>query len=91
MQHQEELFCQIGTFDIKQRSQVYQLGCKLTKQGITLVITCSNTHCRLWGSLRDEAVKRLLTNPAALQLKQLAHEAQSASVTPKNAGSDPVQ
>lgn len=71
MHFQNELFCQIGVFDISQRSQVYQRVSKLAQQGVMLVITCSEQHCRIWGSLREEAIKQLLTNSVNLQLNDL--------------------
>lgn len=71
MHFQNELFCQLGTVDIQQRSQLYQHACKITQQGIPLVITCTKTHCHLWGSLRDETIKRILLAPPGAPLQSL--------------------
>lgn len=68
MHFQNELFCQIGTFGVSERSRVYQAACKLAHQGTLLAITCSDTTCRVWGNLRDETVKQLLVNPSVLGL-----------------------
>lgn len=68
MNYQNELFCQIGSFDIQHKVQVYQLSCKLAYQGVNLVITHSETRCRLWGGLRHEMVQQFLMNPLNLNL-----------------------
>ncbi|EKQ70779.1 hypothetical protein OsccyDRAFT_1084 [Leptolyngbyaceae cyanobacterium JSC-12] len=74
MTYQNELFCQIGAFDADQRPQVYQTACKLAQHDVNLIVTCSKTTCRLWGSLRDEAVKRLLLTPSELWISTLTHK-----------------
>lgn len=66
MHYQNELFCQIATLDISQRSHAYQQACKLAQQGILIVITCSAQQCHMWGSLRNETVKQLLVDPNQL-------------------------
>lgn len=66
MHFQNELFCQLGTVDAAQRSHLYQQACKLAHQGIVLAISCSSNRCSLWGSLRDDVVKQLLTDPKHL-------------------------
>jgi len=85
MHFQNELFCQLGIVELAQRSQLYQRACKLTHQGVVLVITCSKTQCRIWGSLRDDTVKQLLVNPAQLQINGLIHhlsEDSPSSISP---------
>lgn len=72
MNHQNELFCQIGAFDAQHRSQVYKAACKLAQHKVSLVVTSSTTTCRLWGSLRDETVKKLLANPSEVQISILS-------------------
>ncbi len=72
MHFQNDLFCQIGTFDVRERSRIYQFACKLAQTGTLLAITCSETGCRLWGNLRDETVKQLLVNPAMIKIESLA-------------------
>jgi hypothetical protein len=64
---QNELFCRLGTVEVQQRSQLYQQACKLTQNGTVLAITCSSTHCHIWGSLRDETVKQMLIDPQVFQ------------------------
>lgn len=68
MSYQNELFCQIGVFDIQQKAQVYRLSCKLAHQGLNLVISYSKKQCRLWGGLRHDMVKQFLIDPLTLQL-----------------------
>lgn len=72
MHYQNELFCRIAVFDVQQRPQVYKTACKLAQQGIGLAVSCSQTSCCLWGNLRDEMVKKLLTSPPELQPDLLA-------------------
>lgn len=72
MHFQNDLFCQIGMFDIGERSRIYQIACKLAQTGTLLAITCSDTTCRLWGNLRDETVKQLLVNPSLLKIESFA-------------------
>ncbi|PZV12187.1 MAG: hypothetical protein DCF22_12960 [Leptolyngbya sp.] len=67
MYYQNELFCQLVVVEVHQRSQLYQLSCKFARNE-GLVVTCSKTGCRLWGSLRDDFVKELILNPSMLEL-----------------------
>ncbi len=71
MHFQHELFCQLGTVDLQQRSQLYQQACKLTQQGTVLIITCTKNHCHLWGSLRDETIKQTLLAPHVPPMRSL--------------------
>jgi hypothetical protein len=79
MHFQNELFCQIGVVDSSQRSQLYQHACKLSQHGLTLVLTCSQKHCRVWGSLRDEAIKQLLINPDPVSPTNLIYDCAAPS------------
>lgn len=74
MHFQDELFCQIVSVDLSQRSRTYQQACKLAQQGIRLVITCTSEQCKVWGSLRNDTVKQLLINPNQSQSSYFAIE-----------------
>lgn len=60
MSYQGELYCRLESFDLQRRPQVYQLGCKLSQQNTSIVLSSASATCSLWGSLRDPAVKRIL-------------------------------
>ncbi|UBF24791.1 hypothetical protein K9N68_24480 [Kovacikia minuta CCNUW1] len=62
-----ELFSKLRTFDIRQRSQVYRLACKLAQKDAFVVLTCTATTCSLWGSLRSSLIKEILLNPGSLK------------------------
>lgn len=78
MYFQNELYCKLQTFDIQQRSHVYQLGCKLTKKNAQVVLTCTQETCSLWGSLRGSVIKEILLG----QKKSSESMASPSSVDP---------
>jgi hypothetical protein len=85
MYYRNELFCQLGTFSIQNRSRVYQLGCKLAQRDALSAITCSTNSCRLWGSLRADLVKQLLADPSTLNFSSLKNlQQQDGSPERKN-------
>jgi hypothetical protein len=63
MYYHNELFSRVATFDIHQRPQVYQYGCKLTQRNALIVLTCTPSTCSLWGSLRSTVIKEILLDP----------------------------
>jgi hypothetical protein len=66
--YRNELFSRVATFDIRQRPQVYQFGCTLAQKNALIVLTCSQSACSLWGSLRSSAIKEILLDPTTLEL-----------------------
>jgi hypothetical protein len=68
MFYQNELFFRLASFKPKQRPQVYQLGCKLARQNTLIALSCSETGCTLWGSLRSPLVKHILLNASLPEL-----------------------
>lgn len=68
MHHEGEFYCRLESFPLQKRPQVYQLGCKLTRQHMAIVISSSATACSLWGSLRDPSLKRLLSTVDTISL-----------------------
>lgn len=68
MSYQGELYCRLESFDLQRRPQVYQLGCKLSRQNTSTVLSVASATCSLWGSLRDPAVKRILLKLDAASL-----------------------
>ncbi len=71
MHHRNELFCRLQIFDIRYRSLVYHLGCKLAQQGSVVVLSCGLDTCSLWASLRDPITKRTLVEGEPLILPQV--------------------
>lgn len=82
MYYQNELFCRLETFDASKRPQVYQLGCKLAQKNVLVALSSSTQTCSLWGSLRSPMVKKILLNPAILNLPNPAGTA--ATTTQSN-------
>jgi hypothetical protein len=85
MYYQNELYCRLQTFQINQRSQVYQLGCKLAAKDILVALTCTETTCSLWGSLRADDIKNILSRKKL----NLPASAPSASTPPASIESPP--
>jgi hypothetical protein len=66
MYYRGELFCKLGTYDIKERAQAYRLGIRLAQKDALVTLSCAKETCGLWGSLRSPVVKEFLNNPIAL-------------------------
>ncbi|HEY9748870.1 MAG TPA: hypothetical protein V6C63_09335 [Allocoleopsis sp.] len=75
LSYQGELFCRLQTLEIRYRPQLYHFGCKLSQQGTSVVISSSLNTCSLWISLRDPAIRTMLTNSENLTLPELANSA----------------
>lgn len=72
MHYQNELFCRIATSTLQMRPHIYQLSCKLTQNSIPLAISCTDQTCSLWGSLRNETIKRFLMRSDNINLANLS-------------------
>jgi len=85
MYYKNELFCRLETFDLLNRSHVYQLGCKLSRQNVSVILTLTSATCDLWGSLRAPIVKDILLNPTMLKLSdpELHHATGTLSIQPQ--------
>jgi hypothetical protein len=72
LSYQGELFCRVQTLNLRYRPQLYHLGCKLSQQGTSVVISSGIDTCSLWISLRDPDIKTMLANPEPLNLSDLS-------------------
>jgi hypothetical protein len=67
--YHQELYCRLQIFPVGERTQAYQLGCKLTQVNTSVILfTLSATHCSLWASLRDPVSQAVLSGAATLHL-----------------------
>jgi hypothetical protein len=66
--HQDELYCQLSSFPVKERSKAYHLGCKIAQGGTIVVLTLSPDRCGLWISLRDPLARSVLSGETPLNL-----------------------
>ncbi len=71
MYYRNDLYCKLETFEIAQRPQVYQLGCRLANKNAAIVMTITENTCSLWGSLRAPLIKKILLRPDPVNLRKL--------------------
>ncbi len=66
LHHDNELFYRALVVDTEKRPRLYHMGCKLSEQGGTTLITITDQSCSLWLSLRgQDLLTQVQQNPVA--------------------------
>ncbi len=83
MTYKGELFCRLQTFPIALRPQVYQLSCRLLRQGTLIALTSGSETCSVWVSLRDPQVSTLVAEARTGQICNIRLPASLKSTQPE--------
>lgn len=86
--YQKELYYRLHTCDSGSRGKLYQVACRLARNGADVLITVAATDCSLWANLRNQQVAAItfsdrLKLPSAEKL--LAVSPATSPATPNSA------
>ncbi len=56
---QNELYYRLKEQPVKTRGRLYQLACKLARNGADVLLTADDQQCSLWANLRNQKVAAL--------------------------------
>jgi len=57
-----ELYYRLKKQPLETRSRLYQLACRLAKQGADVLVTADSRQCSLWANLRNQRVTALIVS-----------------------------
>ena len=66
--YQNELFCRLARYPLRDRAISYQLSCRLGQRGCPVLLSIGSLDCALWGALRDPLTHAILVGSTTLTL-----------------------
>ncbi|MGA1265438.1 MAG: hypothetical protein ACO331_16285 [Prochlorothrix sp.] len=80
--YQNELFCRLARYPLRDRAIAYQLSCRLGQRGCSVLLSIGSTDCGLWGALRDPMTHAILVGSTSLTLNSTPLTASPLTSTP---------